>query len=112
MPPRWPRQPDRNDPAYRKLDDRMTFATHVALFAAVNSGLWFFRLAPQKIGGLATPGGLPGTPWITVAWALFLLAHAVYVFAIAQYSASTTSAATAGSGFGSNDQPTAKSKKS
>ncbi len=115
MPPRWPRQPDRNDPAYRKLDDRMTFATHVALFAAVNSGLWFFRLAPQKIGGLATPGGLPETPWITATWALLLLAHAVYVFAIAQYSDPATSATTAGSGFGLKDKPdkpTAKSKKS
>ena len=112
MPPRWPRQPDRNDPAYRKLDDRMTFATHVALFAAVNSGLWFFRLAPQKLGGLATPGGFPGTPWITMVWALLLIAHAVYVFAIAQYSDAATPATTAGSGFAPKDQPTAKSKKS
>ena len=44
MPPKWPRKPDRNDPAFRRLDDRMTFATHVALFAAVNSSLWFFHL--------------------------------------------------------------------
>lgn len=42
MPPRWPRKPDRKDSAYRKLDDRMTFATHVATFSAINSGLWFF----------------------------------------------------------------------
>jgi hypothetical protein len=43
MPPRWPREPDRqNDPEYRKLDDRMTFAVHVALFLACNSGVWFF----------------------------------------------------------------------
>jgi hypothetical protein len=112
MPPRWPRQPDRNDPAYRKLDDRMTFATHVAFFAAVNSGLWFFRLAPQKIGGLPDPGGLPETPWITVTWALFLLAHAVYVFAIAQYTEADPRTTTAGSGFGTKDHPTAKSKKS
>lgn len=112
MPPRWPRQPDRNDPAYRKLDDRMTFATHVALFAAVNSGLWFFRLAPQKIGGLATPGGLPETPWITVTWALLLVAHAVYVFAIAKYSDPVSPATTAGSGFGLKDKPTTKPKKS
>lgn len=112
MPPRWPRQPDRNDPAYRKLDDRMTFATHVALFAAVNSGLWFFRLAPQKIGGLATPGGLPETPWITVTWALLLFAHAVYVFAIAKYSEPVSPVTPAGSGFSLKDKPTTKSKKS
>jgi len=43
MPPRWPREPDRNDPAYRRLDDRMNFAVHVAIFAASNSGLWFFH---------------------------------------------------------------------
>ena len=41
MPPRWPREPDRRDPAYRKLDDRMNFAFHVALSLAINSGLWF-----------------------------------------------------------------------
>ncbi len=43
MPPRWPRKPDRNDPDYRRLDDRMNFAMHVALFAVVNSGLWFLE---------------------------------------------------------------------
>lgn len=111
MPPRWPRQPDRNDPAYRKLDDRMTFATHVAAFVAINSGLWFFRLAPQKIGGLTTPGGLPETPWISATWALLLLAHAVYVFAIAQYSEPEAEVTGSGSGFGPQDQSTAKSKK-
>jgi len=111
MPPRWPRQPDRNDPAYRKLDDRMTFATHVAVFAAVNSGLWFFRLAPQKIGGLTTPGGLPETPWITITWALLLFAHAVYVFAIAQYTDPASEATGSGSGFGTKDKSPAKSKR-
>lgn len=43
MPPRWPRKPDRqNDPEFRKLDDRMNFAVHTALFIATNSGVWFF----------------------------------------------------------------------
>ncbi len=37
MPPRWPRKPDRKDPAYRRLEDRINFAVHVALFAAINS---------------------------------------------------------------------------
>lgn len=83
MPPRWPRKPDRADPAFRRLDDRMTFATHVAAFLAVNSGLWFFR----QIGELLTdvPGGLPQTPWITGIWATVLVAHGIYIFAIAQY---------------------------
>jgi hypothetical protein len=78
MPPRWPRQPNRNDPAFRRLDDRMTFATHVAAFAATNSGLWFFH----SLGNL----NAPGIVWITLIWALGLFAHGVYIFAIADYS--------------------------
>lgn len=97
MPPRWPRKPDRADPAFRKLDDRMNFATHVAIFAATNSGLWFFR----NLGFLQAdpaPGGLPGTPWITAIWALVLVAHGVFVFAIARYPDPTASAPPASSG--------------
>jgi hypothetical protein len=83
MPPRWPRKPDRAEPAFRRLDDRMNFATHVAVFSAINSGLWFFR----NFGALAdgAPGGLPQTPWITSVWLAVLVAHGVFVFAIAQY---------------------------
>ncbi|MBF2077569.1 MAG: 2TM domain-containing protein [Synechococcales cyanobacterium T60_A2020_003] len=86
MPPRWPRKPDRNDPAFRKLDDRMTFATHVALFAASNSGLWFVRTLQQA--DWAWP------VWVTGGWLAALVAHGIYIFAIADYSdptASTTS---------------------
>ncbi|MGF1534924.1 MAG: 2TM domain-containing protein [Elainellaceae cyanobacterium] len=78
MPPRWPRKPDRNDPAFRRLDDRMTFATHVALYAAVNSGLWFFHLAR-----------FPAWDWVqtvSLVWLAGLFAHGVYIFAIADYS--------------------------
>jgi len=78
MPPRWPRQPDRNDPAYRRLDDRMNFALHVAIFAACNSGAWFFRTL------MAEPW--TWTVWLTGGWALILLAHGIYIFAIADYS--------------------------
>lgn len=78
MPPRWPRKPDRSDPAYRKLDDRMNFALHVAIFAATNSGLWFFR-SFQSVQWT-------WTPWLTGGWLLILIAHAVYIFAIADYS--------------------------
>ena len=78
MPPRWPRKPDRKDPAFRRLDDRMTFATHVALFAACNSGIWFFRLLQQQ--------SWPWTVWVTGSWAIALVLHAVYIFAIADYS--------------------------
>lgn len=83
MPPRWPREPDRNDPAYRKLDDRMNFATHVAIFAATNSGLWFVRTLQAQ--------NWTWTVWVTGGWLLLLSFHAVYIFAIANYSAPNAS---------------------
>jgi len=78
MPPRWPRKPDRSDPAYRRLDDRMNFALHVAIFAACNSGVWFFRT-------------LQYADWrwaylVTGLWTGILVGHAIYIFAIANYS--------------------------
>lgn len=80
MPPRWPRKPDRRDPDYRRLDDRMNFAFHVAIFAAINSGFWFFRtLQPQDWSFV---------PWLSLGWIVLLLSHGVYIFAIAQYSPS------------------------
>lgn len=78
MPPRWPRKPDRNDPDYRRLDDRMTFAVHVAIFAACNSGIWFFRTLQYANWQWAY--------WVTGVWALILLSHGIYIFAIADYS--------------------------
>jgi hypothetical protein len=77
MPPRWPREPDRNDPEYRRIDDRMNFAFHVAIFAASNSGLWFFNILQKAHWDWAV--------WLTSSWAILLLAHAIYVFAIAKY---------------------------
>ncbi len=78
MPPRWPRQPDRNDPAYRRLDDRMNFAMHVAIFSATNSGLWFFHtLNPERLMNVSIVTGM---------WLVGIVAHATYIFAIAQYS--------------------------
>ncbi|NJK50892.1 2TM domain-containing protein [Candidatus Gracilibacteria bacterium] len=78
MPPRWPRQPDRADPAYRRLDDRMNFAVHVAAFLAINSGLWFFHNINH-----ATWFWLV---WLTGIWAVVLLIHLIYIAAIADYS--------------------------
>lgn len=78
MPPRWSRKPDRKDPEFRRLDDRMTFATHVALFSAVNSGVWFARLVQAQ--------DWVWTTWLTAAWFLLLLGHGLYVFAIAKYA--------------------------
>ena len=82
MPPKWPRKPDRADPAYRKLEDRINFAVHVAAFTAVNSALWFFH------------GFMPGTllwlPKLTLPWLGVLGAHCVWLFAIASYPAPET----------------------
>ncbi len=82
MPPRWPRKPDRKDPAYRKLDDRMNFALHVAVFAAVNSGIWFF----QNVQAATWTWSV----WFTGVWAAALASHAIYIFAIANYSDAKT----------------------
>jgi integral membrane sensor domain MASE1 len=78
MPPRWPRKPDRRDPDYRRLDDRMNFAVHVGLFAATNSGVWFLRTLQD------TSWTWP--LWLTGGWAIALVAHGIYIFAIANYS--------------------------
>lgn len=78
MPPRWPRKPDRNDPEFRKLDDRMNFAVHVGMFAASNSGLWFFHNL--------TAATWPWAVWVTGGWVSLLLIHGVYIFVIADYS--------------------------
>jgi hypothetical protein len=77
MPPRWPRKPDRADDAYRKLDDRMNFALHVALFLAFNSGLWFFQLLSHPWNHLSL---------VTIAWGTALFSHGVYIFKIANYA--------------------------
>jgi hypothetical protein len=77
MPPRWPRKPDRaNDLAFRRLEDRLNFAVHVAAFSAFNSGLWFFQILKPRWENL---------PILTGLWAAALLAHALYVFVIAKY---------------------------
>ena len=78
MPPRWPRKPDRKDPEYRRLDDRMNFAVHVAVFAACNSGLWFVHNLKHATWFW--------TVWVTGIWALLLLLHLLYIVAIADYS--------------------------
>ena len=83
MPPRWPRKPDReNDPAFRKLDDRMNFAVHVAIFAASNSGLWFVETLLKR--------GDVWAPWVTLGWLGVLVSHLIYNGAIADYSEEAT----------------------
>lgn len=70
MPPRWPRKPDPNDPAYRRLENRINFALHIALFSAVNSGLWFFQQLRHPFENLST---------VTLLWLAGLGLHAVFV---------------------------------
>ncbi|QLE54642.1 2TM domain-containing protein [Nostoc sp. TCL26-01] len=78
MPPRWPRRPDRRDPEFRKLDDRMNFAVHVAVAATINSGLWFFHNI--------TLASWAWLPLLTAGWVIGLLVHLIYITAIANYS--------------------------
>jgi hypothetical protein len=80
MPPTWPRKPDRRDPEFRRFADRINYAFHVAVFCATNSGLWFFYHLYRSSGSWAV--------WTTGVWTLILLAHTIYVFAIANYSES------------------------
>jgi hypothetical protein len=78
MPPRWPRKPDRKDPDYRKIDDRMNFATHVAIAATINSGLWFFHILKDT--------SWEWLPLVTLSWTGIVLAHLIYISAIANYT--------------------------
>ncbi|MBE8968451.1 hypothetical protein IQ277_20155 [Nostocales cyanobacterium LEGE 12452] len=78
MPPRWPRKPDRKDPDYRKIDDRMNFAIHVAIAACINSGLWFFHILKDTTW--------EWLPLVTLSWTGIVLAHLIYISAIANYN--------------------------
>ncbi|MER3433522.1 MAG: hypothetical protein C4288_08830 [Leptolyngbya sp. ERB_1_1] len=102
MPPRWSRIPDRKDADYRQLDDRMTFATHVALFAACNSGMWFFRILQKADWSWSI--------WVTAGWSAVLVAHAIYVFAIADYS-EPIPVTTKASGFKPKEKPSKSTKR-
>jgi hypothetical protein len=48
------------------------------MFAALNSGLWFFHNLGMQTGSWVL--------WVTGIWGLVLLAHGIYVLAIANYS--------------------------
>ena len=78
MPPRWPRKPDRSDPEFRRLEDIINFAFHVAFFSAVNSGLWFVDIIKEAHWSWRL--------WVTGAWFAILILHLVYIKAIADYS--------------------------
>ena len=89
MPPKWPRKPDpKNDPALKKLEDRINFAVHVAATLAVNSVLWFLHER--------RPGTLLWIKTFTLVWVGLLTLHAVYIFAIASYDAAPSSGDSSG----------------
>ncbi|BAZ88986.1 hypothetical protein NIES932_04540 [Raphidiopsis curvata NIES-932] len=77
MPPRWPRKPDRKDPEFRKLDDRMNFAFHIAVAATINSGLWFFHFLKSTSWEWLTP--------LTLLWVGVIFLHLLYITLIANY---------------------------
>ena len=83
MPPRWPRKPDRNDPEYRRLDDRINFALHIAIYTALNSGMWFVHQIK--------PNSLLWLNWFSLGWLLLIVLHGMFIFAIADYSPSSDS---------------------
>ena len=78
MPRSWPRKPDRRDPEFRRVEDRMNFIVHIFVFAAFNSGLWFIRSIEYADWGWVY--------WVSGIWGGILLAHWLYIYAIADYS--------------------------
>lgn len=66
MPIRWYGPADPDDPTYRHFARIVNLTLHAALFAAVNSGLWFLQ-------GMRHP--LSHLEWLTIAWAGLLLLH-------------------------------------
>ncbi|AGY56784.1 2TM domain-containing protein [Gloeobacter kilaueensis] len=78
MPPRLSSPPDPQSPEYRSLRDKINFAVHVGLFAAVNSGIAFFARLLQA--------DWPWRSWLLLAWLFILIAHGLYVLGFARYS--------------------------
>ena len=70
MPLRWIGKPDPADPRYQDLERRVNLALHGALYAALNSGLWFIQM-------LRHPWNHPG--WFSLTWLLALLVHLAIV---------------------------------
>jgi hypothetical protein len=73
MPIRWYGPADPTDPTYRHFERIVNLTLHGALFAAVNSGLWFVQ-------GMRHPWA--HLNWLTLAWALLLLGHVSVVVSL------------------------------
>ena len=70
MPIRWYGPADPNDPTYRHFERVVNLTLHAALFASINSGLWFVQ-------GLRHPWTHLG--WLTLGWSALLVLHASVV---------------------------------
>ena len=70
MPLRWTGKPDPGDPRYQDLERRVNLALHVALYSALNSGLWFTQLLQHPWSHLS---------WFSLTWLLALLVHLAVV---------------------------------
>ena len=70
MPLRWIGEPDPADPRYRDLERRVNLALHAALYAALNSGLWFTQMLRHPWTRLG---------WFSLAWLVALLVHLAVV---------------------------------
>jgi hypothetical protein len=66
MPIRWYGPADPDDPTYRHFERIVNLTLHAALFAAVNSGLWFLQELRHPWSHL---------DWLTLGWAGVLLTH-------------------------------------
>ncbi|WP_264314150.1 2TM domain-containing protein [Thalassoporum mexicanum] len=65
--------PDKNDPDYQRLENRINFALHVGIFAASNSCIWFVRTI--------TYANWDWTILLTESWLALLLIHGIWAFA-------------------------------
>jgi len=66
MPIRWYGPADPADPTYRHFERIVNLTLHAALFAAVNSGLWFVQELRHPWSHLGC---------VTLLWAAGLLLH-------------------------------------
>lgn len=73
MPIRWYGPADPADPTYRHFARIVNLTLHAALFAAVNSGVWFVEEMRHP---------WPQLRWFSLGWAALLLIHASVVIAL------------------------------
>jgi hypothetical protein len=66
MPIRWYGPADSDDPTYRHFERIVNLTLHAALFAALNSGLWFLQELRHPWAHLS---------WLTLGWAAVLVVH-------------------------------------